>query len=67
MKSSDDPGAVPAHQENPLYSANPASQDGRSPRGWPARSSEGEVPEVLKEAVIYALDMGALLAGTPTR
>src|SRR5918994_1210354 len=28
---------------------------------------EGEVPEVLKESVIYALDMGALLAGTRYR
>ena len=25
---------------------------------------EGDVPEVLKPAVIYSLDMGALLAGT---
>ena len=28
---------------------------------------EGDVPEVLKEAVIYSLDMGALLAGTRYR
>src|SRR3546814_8567062 len=28
---------------------------------------EGDVPDVLKEAVIYALDMGALLAGTRYR
>jgi ATP-dependent Clp protease ATP-binding subunit ClpA len=28
---------------------------------------EGDVPEVLKPAVIYSLDMGALLAGTRYR
>jgi ATP-dependent Clp protease ATP-binding subunit ClpA len=28
---------------------------------------EGDVPEVLLEAVIYSLDMGALLAGTRYR
>jgi len=28
---------------------------------------EGEVPEILKEAVIYALDLGTLLAGTKYR
>src|SRR3546814_15953761 len=28
---------------------------------------EGDVPEVLSEAVIYSLDMGALLAGTRYR
>jgi ATP-dependent Clp protease ATP-binding subunit ClpA len=27
----------------------------------------GEVPEVLQNAVVYSLDMGALLAGTKYR
>jgi ATP-dependent Clp protease ATP-binding subunit ClpA len=31
------------------------------------RITEGEVPEVLAEAVVYSLDMGALLAGTKYR
>ncbi|MBV8123917.1 MAG: ATP-dependent Clp protease ATP-binding subunit ClpA [Burkholderiaceae bacterium] len=31
------------------------------------RITEGDVPEVLAEAVVYALDMGALLAGTKYR
>ena len=35
--------------------------------GLARRITEGDVPEVLEEAVIYALDMGALLAGTRYR
>jgi ATP-dependent Clp protease ATP-binding subunit ClpA len=35
--------------------------------GLARRIVEGEVPEVLKNAVVYALDMGALLAGTKYR
>ena len=31
------------------------------------RITEGDVPEVLAEAVVYSLDMGALLAGTKYR
>ncbi|HWP17703.1 MAG TPA: ATP-dependent Clp protease ATP-binding subunit ClpA [Burkholderiaceae bacterium] len=31
------------------------------------RITQGDVPEVLTEAVVYALDMGALLAGTKYR
>jgi len=31
------------------------------------RITEGDVPEVLSEAVVYSLDMGALLAGTKYR
>jgi len=31
------------------------------------RITEGEVPEVLAESVVYSLDMGALLAGTKYR
>ncbi|WP_027013684.1 ATP-dependent Clp protease ATP-binding subunit ClpA [Comamonas composti] len=31
------------------------------------RITEGKVPEVLSEAVVYSLDMGALLAGTKYR
>ena len=46
--------------------ANPASARPRSPKGWRA-IVEGEVPDVLKEAVDLSLDMGALLAGTRYR
>jgi ATP-dependent Clp protease ATP-binding subunit ClpA len=31
------------------------------------RITEGEVPDILAEAVVYSLDMGALLAGTKYR
>ncbi len=31
------------------------------------RITEGEVPEVLSDAIVYSLDMGALLAGTKYR
>ena len=35
--------------------------------GLALRIVEGEVPEVLADATIYALDLGALLAGTKYR
>ncbi|CUA86725.1 MULTISPECIES: ATP-dependent Clp protease ATP-binding subunit ClpA [Gulbenkiania] len=35
--------------------------------GLARRIIQGDVPEVLKEATVYALDMGALLAGTKYR
>jgi ATP-dependent Clp protease ATP-binding subunit ClpA len=31
------------------------------------RITQGDVPEILKEAIVYSLDMGALLAGTKYR
>ena len=35
--------------------------------GLARRVVEGDVPDILKKAVVYALDMGALLAGTKHR
>jgi ATP-dependent Clp protease ATP-binding subunit ClpA len=35
--------------------------------GLARRVVEGDVPEILKESTVYALDMGALLAGTKYR
>ncbi|HHX82317.1 MAG TPA: AAA family ATPase, partial [Pseudomonadaceae bacterium] len=35
--------------------------------GLARRIEDGEVPEILKDSVIYSLDMGALLAGTKYR
>ncbi len=35
--------------------------------GLARRMVEGEVPEILSKAKVYALDMGALLAGTKYR
>ena len=48
-------------------SAIPASARPRSPRACAKRIVEGDVPEVLANATIFALDMGALLAGTRYR
>ena len=47
--------------------ATPAWGKQPSPKVWPARSSQGETPEVLSEDTIFSLDMGALLAGTRYR
>ena len=35
--------------------------------GLALRITNGEVPEILKEAVVYSLDMGSLMAGTKYR
>jgi len=35
--------------------------------GLAKRIVDGEVPEILKDAIVYSLDMGALLAGTKYR
>ncbi len=35
--------------------------------GLAKRIVEGEVPEILKDSIVYSLDMGALLAGTKYR
>ena len=48
-------------------SAIRASARPRSPRAWRAASSTSDVPDVLLNATIFALDMGALLAGTRYR
>ena len=47
--------------------AKPAWARPRSPRDWRSRSTKASVPEALKGVEIYALDMGALLAGTRFR
>jgi len=54
-------------KNNPLYVGEPGVGKTAIAEGLARKIVEGEVPEVLKEAVIYALDMGALLAGTRYR
>ncbi|MCJ8191797.1 ATP-dependent Clp protease ATP-binding subunit ClpA [Sphingomicrobium aestuariivivum] len=54
-------------KNNPLYVGDPGVGKTAIAEGLARKIVEGEVPEVLKEAVIYALDMGALLAGTRYR
>ena len=54
-------------KNNPLYVGEPGVGKTAIAEGLARRIVEGEVPDVLKPAVIYALDMGALLAGTRYR
>ncbi len=54
-------------KNNPLYVGDPGVGKTAIAEGLARRITEGDVPEVLKGAVIYALDMGALLAGTRYR
>ena len=54
-------------KNNPLYVGDPGVGKTAIAEGLARRIVMGEVPEVLNDAVIYALDMGALLAGTRYR
>jgi ATP-dependent Clp protease ATP-binding subunit ClpA len=54
-------------KNNPLYVGDPGVGKTAIAEGLALRVSTGEVPDVLKEAVIYALDMGQLVAGTRYR
>ncbi len=54
-------------KNNPLYVGDPGVGKTAIAEGLAKRINEREVPEVLFDAVIYSLDMGALLAGTRYR
>ena len=54
-------------KNNPLYVGDPGVGKTAIAEGLAKRIIEKEVPEVLHDAVIFALDMGALLAGTRYR
>src|SRR5258708_5254359 len=54
-------------KNNPLYVGEPGVGKTAIAEGLARKIVEGEVPDVLKQSVIYALDMGALLAGTRYR
>src|SRR5437660_81261 len=54
-------------KNNPLYVGDPGVGETAIAEGLARKIIEGNVPDVLKGAVIYALDMGALLAGTRYR
>src|SRR5436190_23074219 len=54
-------------KNNPLYVGDPGVGKTAIAEGLARKIVEGDVPEVLKGAIIYALDMGALLAGTRYR
>ena len=55
------------NKNNPLYVGDPGVGKTAIAEGLARRIVHGEVPEVLLDAVIFALDMGALLAGTRYR
>jgi len=54
-------------KNNPLYVGEPGVGKTALAEGLALKISEGEVPEVLKDAKVFALDMGAVLAGTRYR
>ncbi|CAN0597120.1 unnamed protein product, partial [Laminaria digitata] len=54
-------------KNNPLYVGDPGVGKTAIAEGLAKRIVEGDVPEVLADATIFALDMGTLLAGTRYR
>jgi len=54
-------------KNNPLYVGDPGVGKTAIAEGLARKIVKGEVPEVLKTSVIYALDMGSLIAGTRYR
>ncbi len=54
-------------KNNPLYVGDPGVGKTAIAEGLAKRIVDGDVPEVLADATIFALDMGALLAGTRYR
>lgn len=54
-------------KNNPLYIGEPGVGKTAIAEGLALKITQGEVPPQLKEAVIYQLDLGALLAGTRYR
>lgn len=54
-------------KNNPLFVGDPGVGKTAIAEGLARRIVDGEVPEVLENATIFALDMGTLLAGTRYR
>ena len=54
-------------KNNPLLVGDPGVGKTAIAEGLARKIVNGEVPDVLKDATIYSLDMGALLAGTRYR
>ena len=55
------------HKNNPLLVGDPGVGKTAIAEGLARKIVKGETPEVLQGATVYALDMGALLAGTRYR
>jgi ATP-dependent Clp protease ATP-binding subunit ClpA len=54
-------------KNNPLYVGEPGVGKTALAEGLALKIADGEVPDVLKDAKVFALDMGAVLAGTRYR
>jgi len=54
-------------KNNPLYVGEPGVGKTALAEGLALKIGEGDVPDVLKDAKVFALDMGAVLAGTRYR
>lgn len=54
-------------KNNPLFVGDPGVGKTAIAEGLARKIIKGEVPQVLASAIIYALDMGALIAGTRYR
>jgi ATP-dependent Clp protease ATP-binding subunit ClpA len=54
-------------KNNPLFVGDPGVGKTAIAEGLARRITEGDVPDVLRDATIFQLDMGALLAGTRYR
>lgn len=54
-------------KNNPLFVGDSGVGKTALAEGLALKIFEGKVPDILKDAVIYSLDMGALLAGTKYR
>ncbi|MBX9769236.1 MAG: AAA family ATPase, partial [Bdellovibrionales bacterium] len=54
-------------KNNPLLTGDPGVGKTAIAEGLALRISEGKVPDALKNATIYSLDLGSLLAGTKFR
>ncbi|HEX2524680.1 MAG TPA: ATP-dependent Clp protease ATP-binding subunit ClpA [Geminicoccus sp.] len=54
-------------KNNPLFVGDPGVGKTAIAEGLALRIVQGNVPDILKNCVIYSLDMGALLAGTRYR
>ena len=54
-------------KNNPIFVGEPGVGKTAMAEGLALKISQGEVPDLLKDSEIFALDMGALLAGTKFR
>ncbi len=54
-------------KNNPIFVGDPGVGKTAIAEGLALRIHEGKVPEILKDAVVFSLDLGGLLAGTKFR